>query len=148
MLAFVFSKRMFVICVAGGVFLTACVLLTGMVVTPLATVTTFAASFAALFGVLTAAVNVAISRMDYADNIDDSEEIGRLMALQRQLRWERVQPLEQPVAHFLEREIAAGNPMWDFTKSQLPTNQKSNNQEIMPDDDCYRVGGHNLRKRK
>lgn len=154
MLRIEFSPRLFMASAVGGVLimslqLAACLLM-GVAFTPLVIATLFLTSFAAAFGAITLLVNLAISRMDLIDNVNTSADVAHLMVLERQQRWERQQAFvpRQNVAHFIQREIEAGNPMWDFMKPKSSAPQKPNDPNVIPDEDCYRVGGHNLRKRK
>lgn len=153
MLSFVVSQRMLVASAAVGALFTACGLLTGLIVTPLALAATFATSFAAVFGVIALGVNVAISRMDFADNINDTEELAQIALLQQrewQRRCERPQAIApgQQAAHLLQHEIAAGNPMWAFMAPKPTTALSPSDPKTAPDIEGYMVGGHNLRKRK
>lgn len=143
-------KRVAIVTTVAALFVTACVLLTGFVVTPLAIAATFVGSFASVLAALNIGLHVAMSKIDLAENVLDADELEALNRLQQIQYAQRLQAItpRQQVAHFLQHEIAAGNPMWAFMAPKPPAAPSPSDPKTASDIEGYMVGGHNLRKRK
>ncbi len=143
-------RRITIVSTVASVFITACVILTGLVVTPVAIAATFAASFASVLAAINIGLHVAMSRMDLAENVlaaEELEALNRQVLIQNAQRLQAIAPRQQ-VADFLQREIAAGNPMWAFMAPKPPVAASPIEPKMASDIEGYMVGGHNLRKRK
>lgn len=143
-------RRVVIVSTVAGLLLTACVLLTGLVVTPLAIAATFACAFVGVLAALNIGLHVAMSQIDLAENVLDADELGALNCLEQIQYAQRLQAItpRQQVAHFLQHEIAAGNPMWAFMAPKPPAAPSPSDSKTASDIEGYMVGGHNLRKRK